>query len=44
MVEARVAVLLVTAAFLNSDFVRTREIPELLERRQQEGCTSSPSS
>jgi tetratricopeptide (TPR) repeat protein len=42
MAEARVAVLLVTAAFLSSDFIRAREVPELLERRQREGLQVIP--
>ncbi len=38
MAEARVAVLLVSASFLTSDFILT-EVGELLQRRQREGLT-----
>lgn len=39
---ARVAVLLVSADFLNSDFVRSVEVPRLLARRQKEGLRVIP--
>jgi hypothetical protein len=34
MAEAQVAVFIVSAYFLNSEFVRNKEIPALLERRR----------
>lgn len=40
--KARVAILLVSADYLNSDFINEREIPQLLERRQNEGLTVFP--
>src|SRR5579864_650330 len=42
MAEAGVAVLLVSADFLNSDFVRGQEVPTLLKRRQNEGMRIVP--
>lgn len=42
MATARVAVLLITANFLTSDFIRLREIPTLLERREHEGLYVFP--
>jgi len=42
MSHARVAVLLVTANFLNSDFILMNEVPALLQRRTQEGLTVFP--
>jgi tetratricopeptide (TPR) repeat protein len=42
MTEAGVAVLLVSADFLNSDFIRGREVPTLLKRRQNEGMRIFP--
>jgi hypothetical protein len=40
--EARVAILLISADYLTSDFVRHEEIPRLLERRLYEGMTIIP--
>ncbi len=42
MERARVALLLVTANFLTSDFILNEEIPELLRRREHEGLTVLP--
>jgi hypothetical protein len=42
MAEARVAILLVTANFLNSNFILTQEVPALLKRRQKEGLIVFP--
>jgi tetratricopeptide (TPR) repeat protein len=42
MAEAGVAVLLVSADFLNSDFIRGREVPTLLMRRKDEGMHIFP--
>jgi len=42
MAEAGVAVLLVSADFLNSDFIRGKEVPTLLKRRQNEGMRIVP--
>ena len=42
MAEAGVAVLLVSADFLNSDFIRGQEVPTLLKRRQNEGMRIVP--
>jgi tetratricopeptide (TPR) repeat protein len=42
MAEARVAVLLVTASFLKSEFIRKREFAELLRRRQADGLWVIP--
>ena len=39
---ARVAILLVSADFLTSDFVRKEEIPRLLQRRLHDGLTIIP--
>ncbi|MCP4547148.1 MAG: TIR domain-containing protein [bacterium] len=39
---ARVAVLLITADFLTSDFIRRTEMPTLLERRDSEGVRVIP--
>lgn len=39
---ARVAVLLITADFLTSDFIRREEVPALLERRESEGVRVIP--
>jgi hypothetical protein len=39
---AKVAVLLITANFLTSKFVRQKEIPEILKRRDQEGLNIIP--
>jgi len=42
MAEAQVAVFIVSAYFLNSEFVRNKEIPALLERRRGEGLRIIP--
>jgi tetratricopeptide (TPR) repeat protein len=42
MSRAQVAVLLVTASFLTSKFIRGKEIPRLLERRQHDGLRVIP--
>jgi len=42
MAQARVAILLVSVRFLNSEFVRRREVPTLMERRQKEGLRVIP--
>ena len=42
MATARVAILLVTANFLNSDFILGSEVPLLLERRRRDGVTVFP--
>jgi tetratricopeptide (TPR) repeat protein len=42
MDEARVAVLLISADSLNSEFIRHKEIPHLLDRREKEGMTFFP--
>ncbi len=42
MNEADVAVLLISASFLTSDFIRTEEVPRLLERRKLEGMIVVP--
>ena len=36
--EASAAILLVSADFLISEFIRNEEIPRLLERREKEGA------
>ena len=40
--NARVAIMLVTANFLNSEFTLRAEVPQLLKRRQQEGLIVVP--
>ena len=40
--QANVAILLITADFLNSKFIRFQEVPPLLERRKQDGVTVIP--
>lgn len=40
--QAKVALLLVTANFLNSDFILDEEVPLLLQRREQEGLVVLP--
>lgn len=40
--EARVAVIMVSADFLDSEFVRSREVPALMERRRREGLRVIP--
>jgi len=42
MATAQVAVLLVSADFLNSEFIRRQEVPVLIERRQKEGLLVVP--
>jgi hypothetical protein len=42
MGRANVAILLVSANFLNSDFILGKEIPNLLARRRKEGVTVFP--
>jgi len=42
MDRACVAILLVSADFLNSDFIRREEVPKLLQRREQEGLRVFP--
>lgn len=42
MAQARVAILLVSVRFLNSEFVRRKEVPTLMERRQKEGLRVIP--
>jgi serine/threonine protein kinase len=39
---ARVAILLVSVDFLNSEFVRSEEVPRLLKRREKEGIRVLP--
>ncbi len=40
--KARVAILLISANFLTSDFILRQEVPQLLERRQSEGLAIFP--
>ena len=40
--QAKVAVMLISAEFLTSSFIRTEEIPTLLRRRKQEGVRIIP--
>jgi len=42
MAEAEIAVLLISAHFLSSPFIRDEEVPYLLERRAREGMTIIP--
>ena len=42
MTQASLAVLLVTANFLTSDFIRGKEVPHLMERRRSEGMRVYP--
>lgn len=42
MAQASVAILLVTSNFLNSDFILKKEVPRLLQRRQNEGLIIFP--
>src|SRR5262245_17552799 len=39
---ASIAVLLVSADFLNSEFIRTHEVPRLLQRREADGVRLIP--
>jgi WD40 repeat protein len=40
--EARIAILIVSAAFLNSEFIRRKEIPALMARREKDGLRLVP--
>lgn len=40
--DATLAIFLITADFLNSDFITRKEVPSLLERRQNEGLRLYP--
>ena len=40
--QADVAVMLVSASFLTSTFIRTEEVPKLIQRREQEGMRLIP--
>ncbi len=40
--KARVAVLLITASFLNSEFILSKEVPAFLQRRENAGLTIFP--
>lgn len=40
--QASVAVMLITAQFLNSNFIRTEEVPSLLKKREKEGLRIIP--
>lgn len=42
MADANVAIFLVSAPFLNSDFIRTKEVPSLLEHRRRSGVRIIP--
>ena len=42
MSQASLAVLLISADFLNSSFIRTNEVPRLLQRRRDEGMIVFP--
>jgi len=42
MAKAQVAILLITADFLNSEFILDEEVPALLERREVEGLVVFP--
>jgi hypothetical protein len=42
IVEARVAILLITVNFLNSDYIRRKELPALLKQHEREGLTIIP--
>ncbi|MET0649059.1 MAG: TIR domain-containing protein [Pyrinomonadaceae bacterium] len=42
MSQAKVAILLISANFLNSSFILNREVPTLLERRKAHGLTVFP--
>ena len=40
--QAKVAILLISANFLTSDFILSQEVPKLLKRRQEEGLVVFP--
>jgi hypothetical protein len=40
--QARVAIMLISDHFLNSNFIREKEVPAMLQRRQQGGLTLFP--
>ncbi len=40
--QAKIAILLITAKYLTSEFILSKEIPALLERRKHEGLTVFP--
>src|SRR5574339_386381 len=40
--QAKMAILLITAKFLTSEFILSKEIPTLLERRKYEGLAVFP--
>ncbi len=42
MAQAKVAILLISANFLNSEFILSQEVPALLKRREREGLTIFP--
>lgn len=42
MAQAQVAILLISANFLTSDFILNKEVPTLLKRRESEGLTVFP--
>jgi len=42
MSRARIALLLISAPFLNSDFIKTKEIPRLFRRHEADGMTIYP--
>src|SRR5262249_54876297 len=42
MLNARIAVLLISSAFLTSKFIRETEVPSLFERHEQDGMTIYP--
>ncbi len=42
MAEARIAIFIVSAAFLNSEFIRRKEVPALMARREKEGLRLIP--
>jgi hypothetical protein len=42
MAKAKVAIFLISPDALNSEFIRAKEIPELLRRREQEGLKVLP--
>jgi len=42
MAEARIAIFIVSAEFLNSEFIRRKELPVLMARREKEGLRLIP--